>query len=294
MQMLTPRVYWAQRQEDIYLRVELTDAQNIDICIQDNVLRFKAQGHGAKGENDYEFSLSFLMPVNPELSYRSTQRQVNISVSKQQRGWWGRLTQQERRPVFLAPDFDRWMDESDTEMEIMEKEKKKNRQQMDSVDSEDSFFSLKKVFLFMYNLIQFLGFSWMFVNMTVCLFILGQDSLYDTFHSISDVMFFCQILAAVEVLNAAFGVVKTGVLPVLIQVVGRNFILFIVLGSVEQMHTKPVVFFVFYSWSAIEIFRYPFYMLGCIDTEWKLLTWLRYTVWIPLYPLGVLAEGESA
>lgn len=31
-------------------------------------------------------------------------------------------------------------------------------------------------------------------------------------------MFFCQILAAVEVLNAAFGVVRTGVIPTLIQV----------------------------------------------------------------------------
>lgn len=39
--------------------------------------------------------------------------------------------------------------------------------------------------------------------------------------------------------------------------------------------------------------RYPFYMLACIDTEWKTLTWLRYTIWIPLYPLGVLAEGEN-
>lgn len=47
---------------------------------------------------------------------------------------------------------------------------------------------------------------------------LFSDSLYDTFHTISDVMFFCQILASVEVLNAAFGVVKTGVIPTLIQV----------------------------------------------------------------------------
>lgn len=47
---------------------------------------------------------------------------------------------------------------------------------------------------------------------------LFSDSLYDTFHTISDVMFFCQILALVEVLNAAFGVVKTGVIPTLIQV----------------------------------------------------------------------------
>lgn len=37
--------------------------------------------------------------------------------------------------------------------------------------------------------------------------------------------------------------------------------------------------------------RYPFYMLSCIDMDWKVLTWLRYTVWIPVYPLGCLAEG---
>lgn len=34
-------------------------------------------------------------------------------------------------------------------------------------------------------------------------------------------------------------------------------------------------------------------MLSCIGIEWKPLTWLRYTVWIPLYPLGGLAEGMS-
>lgn len=115
------------------------------------------------------------------------------------------------------------------------------------------YVSLKTGFLFVYNLVQFLGFSWIFVNMTVRLFIFGKgknsnsavakcfvyyiiiiiiisrnphkdasslfsDSLYDTFHTISDVMCFCQILTAVEVLNAAFGVVRTGVIPTLIQV----------------------------------------------------------------------------
>lgn len=37
------------------------------------------------------------------------------------RGWWDRLIAQERKPVFLTPDFDRWLDESDAEMEIREK-----------------------------------------------------------------------------------------------------------------------------------------------------------------------------
>lgn len=286
---LTPLVYWAQRHEDIYLRVELSDAQNIDVHVHEKVLQFRAQGHGAKGQNEYEFSLEFLLPVKPEVSHKSTQRQVNITVRKEQRGWWERLTAQERKPIFLAPDFDRWLEESDAEMEIREKEEKRNRLKA-SRHKEEGFVSLKTGFLFLYNLVQFLGFSWIFFNMTVRLFMFGQDSLYDTFHAISDVMFFCQILAAVEVLNVAFGVVRTGIIPTLLQVFGRNFILFIIFGSLEQMHNKPVVFFVFYLWSSIEIFRYPFYMLGCFNTEWKTLTWLRHTLWIPLYPLGVLSE----
>lgn len=287
---LTPLVYWAQRHEEIYLRVELTDAQNIEVHANDNVLQFRGQGHGAKGQNEYEFILELLHPVKSEVKHKSTQRQVNITVQKQQRGWWSRLTDQERKPVYLAPDFDRWLDESDAEMEIREKERKKNR----TSRQENNWLSnFKTGFLLLYNLVQFLGFSWIFVNMSVRVIIIGEDSLYDTFHSMADMMFFCQILASVEVLNAAFGVVKTGVVPTLIQVVGRNFVLFIIFGSLEEMHNKPVVFFVFLLWSAIEVFRYPFYMLACLNTEWRTLTWLRYTVWIPLYPLGVLAEAVA-
>ncbi|XP_029698226.1 very-long-chain (3R)-3-hydroxyacyl-CoA dehydratase isoform X2 [Takifugu rubripes] len=289
--MLTPLVYWAQRHEEVYLRVELTDAQNIDIRVHEKVLQFRAQGYGAKGHHEYHFSLELLLPVKPEVRFRSTQRQVNITVQKEQRGWWDRLCVQERKPVFLTPDFDRWLDESDAEQEIKEKEEKKKRMRA-SRHKNEGFITQKTVFLFVYNLLQFVGFSWIFVNMSVRLIRFGEDSLYDTFHTTSDVMFFCQILASVEVLNAAFGIVRTSVVPTLIQVVGRNFILFIIFGSLEEMHSKPVVFFVFYLWSAIEVVRYPFYMMNCVDAEWRILTWLRYTVWIPLYPLGVLAEGE--
>lgn len=40
--------------------------------------------------------------------------------------------------------------------------------------NDSGFISLKTGFLFVYNLVQFLGFSWIFVNMTVRLFIFGQ------------------------------------------------------------------------------------------------------------------------
>lgn len=53
--------------------------------------------------------------------HKLTQRQVNITVQKKVSRWWERLTKQEKRPLFLAPDFDRWLDESDAEMELRAK-----------------------------------------------------------------------------------------------------------------------------------------------------------------------------
>lgn len=59
--------------------------------------------------------------VCPQPVCRVTQRQLNITVQKKESSWWERLTKQEKRPLFLAPDFDRWLDESDAEMELKEK-----------------------------------------------------------------------------------------------------------------------------------------------------------------------------
>ncbi|XP_014897283.1 very-long-chain (3R)-3-hydroxyacyl-CoA dehydratase-like isoform X1 [Poecilia latipinna] len=294
MQILTPQVFWAQRHGEIFLRVELSDASDVDISLQGhNTLQFRAQGHGAKGDNQYEFSLEFLEPVKPEIHQKSTQRQVDIRIRKQDERWWERLTLREKKPLFLAPDFDRWLDESDAEMELQAKEEKINKISVESRVRKDPYVGLKKGYLFMYNLVQFLGFSWIFVNMTVRLFILGQDSFYDTFHTTADMMYFCQMMAVLEVANPLLGLVKTGFFPAMIQVAGRNVILFVVFGCLDEMQNKAVVFFVFYLWSSIEIFRYPFYMLACIGTDWKLLTWLRYSLWIPLYPLGVVAEAVA-
>uniref|UniRef100_A0A672ZVL8 Very-long-chain (3R)-3-hydroxyacyl-CoA dehydratase n=1 Tax=Sphaeramia orbicularis TaxID=375764 RepID=A0A672ZVL8_9TELE len=271
MAILTPHVYWAQRHGEIFLRVELSDAK-VGRPAGASQTQSLSQGHGAKGDNEYMFSLEFLEPVRPE-------RQVDIKVKKKVERWWDRLTLQEKN-LFLAPDFDRWLDESDAER----RGEKINRINVESRVRKDPYLGLKKGYLFMYNLVQFLGFSWIFVNMTVRLFILGQDSFYDTFHTTADMMYFCQMMAVLEVINPLLGLVRTG----------RNVILFVIFGSLEEMQNQPAVFFVFYLWSSIEIFRYPFYMLACIGTEWKLLTWLRYSLWIPLYPLGLYLKVTVA
>ncbi|XP_023585627.1 very-long-chain (3R)-3-hydroxyacyl-CoA dehydratase 3 [Trichechus manatus latirostris] len=329
-QVLTPHVYWAQRHRELYLRVELSDVQNPAISITENVLHFKAQGHGAKGDNVYEFHLEFLDPVKPEPVYKLTQRQVNITVQKKVSQWWERPTKQEKRPLFLAPDFDRWLDESDAEMELRTKVSKNPRilPLKTEIMRSPTLASMKKGYLFMYNLVQFLGFSWIFVNLTVRFFLLGKESFYDTFHTVADMMYFCQMLAAVETINAAVGVTNSPVLPSLLQKQFRGFCFrkYGRLGGLMNSHAKntgakgqehsfeeePKLEDLPYKksrhykdsgciqnlkWLVISellIFnRYPFYMLTCIDMDWKVLTWLRYSVWIPMYPLGCLAEAVA-
>ncbi|XP_035758419.1 very-long-chain (3R)-3-hydroxyacyl-CoA dehydratase 3 [Egretta garzetta] len=264
-----PRIRRVRQKGRIFPFTKTLFATVIKPLHREPALNLKAQGHGAKGDNIYEFQIEFLEPVEPKPVCRVTQRQLNITVQKKES-----------------------IDESDAEMELKEKEEEKiNKMKIESRVPKDPFKHLKKGYLIMYNLVQFLGFSWIFVNMTVRLFILGKDSFYDTFHTISDMMYFCQTLALMEIMNSLIGLVRSPLIPAVMQVFGRNFVLFVILGSLEEMQSKPAVFFVFYFWSIIELFRYPYYMLSCIGIEWKPLTWLRYTAWIPLYPLGGLAEA---
>ncbi len=95
--------------------------------------------------------------------------------------------------------------------------------------------------------------------------------------------------------------------------------LFAMIQAEPRMQTKPIVFYLFVVWSSIEVarfeyyvqfniysiyywtwfeirffgcFRYPYYMLRTYNCDIGLITWLRYTLWIPLYPLGFLCEGK--
>lgn len=47
----------------------------------------------------------------------------------------------------------------------------------------------------------------------------SADSFYDTFHTTADMMYFCQMMAVLEVINPLLGLVKTGFFPAMIQVI---------------------------------------------------------------------------
>ncbi|XP_027008042.1 very-long-chain (3R)-3-hydroxyacyl-CoA dehydratase-like isoform X1 [Tachysurus fulvidraco] len=149
--------------------------------------------------------------------------------------------------------------------------------------------ALRRHYLFVYNLLQFLGFSWTFSLLTANLILHGQGALYSAFSSCAAVLYGCQMLAVLEVINAAVGLVNTPVFPAMIQVMGRNVVLFVVFGSLPEMQESSVVFWVFYLWSISEVFRLAFPVLS-LDAKFRILIWLRHAL---LYPLTTLTEAVA-
>ena len=79
-----------------------------------------------------------------------------------------------------------------------------------------------------------------------------------------------------------------------LQWFGRSNVLFLILGSIPELHSHWAVGPLFLAWSAADVARYAWYAAALARPStpppaW--LTWLRYSAFIPLYPAGIFA-GE--
>ena len=100
---------------------------------------------------------------------------------------------------------------------------------------------------------------------------------------------FFQLLAALEILHPALGLVGGSPITALMQWGGRSNVFFAIIRHVPVVQTSPAVGATLLAWALSEVIRYPWYAAGGQEgPPW--LTWLRYTAFIPLYPVGVVGE----
>ncbi|KAJ1359809.1 hypothetical protein KIN20_018610 [Parelaphostrongylus tenuis] len=92
-----------------------------------------------------------------------------------------------------------------------------------------------------------------------------------------------------DIFHGIIGITNTGIAAALIQVLGRMFMLFVIAGN-PHAHTGLKTSMLLLVWVLIELIRYPYYALRSLKVEIYVLTWLRYSAWIPLYPTGFLLE----
>ncbi|XP_007425009.1 very-long-chain (3R)-3-hydroxyacyl-CoA dehydratase 4 isoform X4 [Python bivittatus] len=146
-------------------------------------------------------------------------------------------------------------------------------------------------YIFSYYLIQFCGHSWIFTNMIIRFLSFGEDSVADTFHSIGLVMRICQLASILELLHIWLGIEKDQFFPRFLQITERIVILFVAIASQEEVQGKYIVCVLFFLWSCIDVIRYTYCILLETGIYFQGLTWLYHSLWIPFYPLLVLAQA---
>ncbi|VDM78772.1 unnamed protein product [Strongylus vulgaris] len=99
-----------------------------------------------------------------------------------------------------------------------------------------------------------------------------------------------QTLAILEVVHAAIGLVRSPVGTTAMQVWSRLLLVWPILHTCATARQSVGVPMLLVAWSVTEVIRYSFYALGLINSVPFFLTWLRYTLFIVLYPLGVTGE----
>lgn len=291
--LLVPIVRWAQNIAVITLKIELLECQNPKVNLKPESIEFESIGIGAKGENRYGFTLDFWKNVMAEsVVHKVSGSYVEIFLSKEKPEWWPQLTKLSKAPHFLKVDFDKWRSESDEEEE---RQKKAHNDILEELREEKKNFEhtmvkLKTGYLVTYNVIQWLIHLYIFLFCAINLYRGGSKMFAYTYSHCGKSVQLAVVLSWIEAINPYSGITKGSWVTPAVQCYGRSFAMFCLWLTAESIMHDWYVTILFMSWSAIEVIRYPLYVCQLTEMNAKFLTWLRYTIWIPLYPVGTAME----
>lgn len=152
--------------------------------------------------------------------------------------------------------------------------------------------SAVKGYLFAYNALQVLGWAYILYQLVNYYFL--QDAKFRASLTLWDYTAWTVIIfqnaAFVEILNAAFGLVKSNPVLTLFQVFSRMMVVVGVVMATPTAKVSPGLPIALFAWSVTEIIRYGYYALNIINVVPHFVVFLRYTTFIALYPIGVTGE----
>ncbi|EAN78453.1 protein tyrosine phosphatase, putative [Trypanosoma brucei brucei TREU927] len=148
---------------------------------------------------------------------------------------------------------------------------------------------LSKVYLLAYNGVLLAG--WSTILMKIVQHLSTGGRFADVYSLIAPLLVVSQSAAVLEVLHALFGLVRSPVGTTLLQVLSRLLVLY---GALEIGPTaarmSPFATQMIVAWSLAEVIRYTFYASNLAGVKLKPVTWLRYSAFTVLYPMGITGE----
>ncbi|XP_078038549.1 3-hydroxyacyl-CoA dehydratase 1 [Augochlora pura] len=100
-----------------------------------------------------------------------------------------------------------------------------------------------------------------------------------------------QHAAVLEIVHAIMGLVKSNPVLTTFQVFSRVFVVDVILLAIPYSAASTSgLLLALIAWTITEIIRYLYYFMNLNNFVPYLLTWLRYTLFIALYPIGITGE----
>ncbi|KAL8092268.1 uncharacterized protein LOC141689941 [Apium graveolens] len=144
------------------------------------------------------------------------------------------------------------------------------------------------LYLFLYNLLQ--AYGWGIALVKILSNLAETKSITGAYASAGQLICLLQTVAILETIHGAIGIVGSGVLMPLMQWGGRTHVLVAVAHGIKEVQEFSAVFIMLVSFCLVEVIRYSNYALNCFNMSPYFLTYLRYTVFIVLFPIGVISE----
>lgn len=155
---------------------------------------------------------------------------------------------------------------------------------------------IKKLYLVAYNLACAALWAMTLARAAACVAELGWAATGDArfYEAVKETLYVAQTMAAMEILHSLLGVVRSPVVTTVMQVFSRLLLLWGVADLVPESRASPGFVLMVLSWSTVEVPRYLFYALGQFDAVPHALKWVRYSMFIVLYPSGISGELLTA
>jgi len=141
-------------------------------------------------------------------------------------------------------------------------------------------------YLILYNAAQTLGWSYIAVAGARAY----SESPSKLYSAVEMPLQIFQTLAALEILHAMLGLVRSNVFVTAFQVASRVFLVWPILAAFVETQSSVGFPMLLTAWTVTEIIRYGFYVANLLGIQASPLVFLRYTLFIGLYPLGVTGE----
>jgi len=147
---------------------------------------------------------------------------------------------------------------------------------------------MKKAYLLLYNAAS--AAAWAFCVLRAACLLISGAKVADIYPQIWQTLLTVQTSMLLEVAHAALGLVPSPVLTVAVQVMSRIFVVWGHLYFVPECQQHWSLVLIIFSWGITEVVRYLFYFSALLGTVPYMLFYLRYSLFLVLYPSGITGE----